>query len=167
MRRRGILLFLLLGYVSRLATGGVRWVRVPHGVCRIACTKDCKIRSRPEEFWEPLGGCPREGHPTVCLGLPCKVWINRLSASHRYLRLLTPLAMRSLMMEVDEYYAWLIVLYNFVCTRWLILVKTKPTRTCAKILKVRTYSLLLFSKSNPVARKPFMSRVGEVDITDE
>jgi hypothetical protein len=35
-----------------------------------------------------------------------------LSASHRYLRLLTPLAMRSLMMEVDEYYAWLIVLYN-------------------------------------------------------
>jgi hypothetical protein len=28
-----------------------------------------------------------------------------LSASHRYLRLLTPLAMISLMMEVDEYYA--------------------------------------------------------------
>jgi hypothetical protein len=41
------------------------------------------------------------------------------------------------------------------------LVKIKPTRTCAKILKVRTYSLLLFSKSNLVARKPFMSRVGE------
>jgi hypothetical protein len=35
-------------------------------------------------------------------------------------------------------------------------VKIKPTRTCAKILKVRTYSLLLFSKSNPVAKKPFM-----------
>jgi hypothetical protein len=32
----------------------------------------------------------------VCLGLPCKVWINQLSASHRYLRLLTPVAMRSL-----------------------------------------------------------------------
>jgi hypothetical protein len=31
--------------------------------------------------------------------------LNRLSASHRYLGLLTPLAMRSLMMEVDEYYA--------------------------------------------------------------
>jgi hypothetical protein len=31
------------------------------------------------------------------------------------------------------------------------LVKNKPTRTCAKILKVRTYSLLLFSKINPVA----------------
>jgi hypothetical protein len=28
---------------------------------RIACTKDCKIRSRLEEFWEPLGGCPRGG----------------------------------------------------------------------------------------------------------
>jgi hypothetical protein len=32
------------------------------------------------------------------------------------------------------------------------LVKIKPTRTCAKILKVRTYSLLFFSKRNPVAK---------------
>jgi hypothetical protein len=32
------------------------------------------------------------------------------------------------------------------------LVKNKPIRTCAKILKVRTYSLLLFSKTNPVAK---------------
>jgi hypothetical protein len=31
-------------------------------------------------------------------------------------------------------------------------VKMKLSRTCAKILKVRTYSLLLFSKSNPVAK---------------
>jgi hypothetical protein len=46
------------------------------------------------------------------------------------------------------------------------LVKIKLTRTCAKILKVRTSSLLLFSKRNPVATKPFMSRVGEVVITD-
>jgi hypothetical protein len=106
------------------------------------------------------------GHPTVCLGLPCKVWIIRLSASHRHLRVLTPLVMRSLMIEVDEHYAWLIVLCNLVCTRWLILVKVKPTRTCAKILKVRTYSLLLFSKRKPVAKKPFMYRVGEVVITD-
>jgi hypothetical protein len=46
------------------------------------------------------------------------------------------------------------------------LEENKTTRTCAKILKVRTYSLLLFSKRNPVAKKPFMSRVGEVVITD-
>jgi hypothetical protein len=45
------------------------------------------------------------------------------------------------------------------------LEKNKLTRTYAKILKVRTYSLLLFSKRNPVAKKPFMSRVGEVVIT--
>jgi hypothetical protein len=32
------------------------------------------------------------------------------------------------------------------------LVKITPTRTCAKILKVRTYSLLLFSKRNTVAK---------------
>jgi hypothetical protein len=70
------------------------------------------------------------------------------------------------MMEVDEHYASLIVLYNLVCTRWQILVKDKPTNTCAIILKVRTYSLLLFSKRNPEAQKPFMSRIGEVVITD-
>jgi hypothetical protein len=46
------------------------------------------------------------------------------------------------------------------------LVKNKLTRTCAKTLKVRTYSLLLFNKINPVAIKPSMSRVGEVVITD-
>jgi hypothetical protein len=73
--------------------------------------------------------------------------------------------MRSIMMEVDEFYTRLIVLYNLVCTSLANLEKNKPTRTCAKILKVRTYSLLLFSKRNPVAKKPIMSRVGEVVIT--
>jgi hypothetical protein len=58
MRWWGILLLLILGCVSRLATGGVWWVRVPRGVYRIACTKDCKIQSQSEEFREPLGGCP-------------------------------------------------------------------------------------------------------------
>jgi hypothetical protein len=56
--------------------------------------------------------------------------------------------MRSLMMEVDKFYACLIVLYNLVCTILANLEKDIPTRTCAKILKVRTYSLLLFSKRN-------------------
>jgi hypothetical protein len=158
MRRRGILLLVLLGFVSRLATSGVWWLRVSRGVCRIACTKDCKIRSRPEDFWELLGKLSLRGQPTVCLGLPCKVWINQFSASHCYLRLLTPLAMRSLVMEVDEYYAWLIVLYNLSVLAAYV-VKIKPARTCAKILNVRTYYLLLFSKSNPMARKPFMSRL--------
>jgi hypothetical protein len=46
------------------------------------------------------------------------------------------------------------------------LEKTKPTRTCAENLKIRTYSLLLFSKRNPVAIKPIMSRIGEVVIID-
>jgi hypothetical protein len=55
MRRRGIPLLLLLGFVPRLATGGVRLLRVPREVCRIAYTKDCKIRSRPEDFWKRPG----------------------------------------------------------------------------------------------------------------
>jgi hypothetical protein len=46
------------------------------------------------------------------------------------------------------------------------LEKNKSTRICAKILKVRTYSLLLFSKRNLVAKKPSMSKVREVIITD-
>jgi hypothetical protein len=46
------------------------------------------------------------------------------------------------------------------------LEKNKSTRTCDKILNVRTYSLLLSAKETPVAKKPIMSRVGEVDITD-
>jgi hypothetical protein len=70
------------------------------------------------------------------------------------------------MMEVDEYYAWLIVLYNLVRTRLANLEENKPTRIGAKILKVRTYFLLLFSKRNSVAKKTFMSRVGEVVIID-
>jgi hypothetical protein len=69
-----------------------------------------------ETAWEscPFGAAYRVFRSTL-QGL-----INRLSASHRYLRLLTPLVMRSLMMEVDELYARLIVLYNFVCTSWLL-----------------------------------------------
>jgi hypothetical protein len=36
------------------------------------------------------------GHRSVCLGMPCKVLINRLSASHHYPRPLNQLAMISL-----------------------------------------------------------------------
>jgi hypothetical protein len=54
--------------------------------------------------------------------------------------------MRSLMMEVDEFYAWLIVLYNLVCTSLANLEKNKPTRICAKILKVSTYSFYFLAK---------------------
>jgi hypothetical protein len=43
--------------------------------------------------------------------------------------------MRFLMMEVDEYYACLIVLYSLVYTRSANLEKIKSTRTCAKIWK--------------------------------
>jgi hypothetical protein len=51
------------------------------------------------------------------------------------------------------------------CLYWMDnLVKNKPTRTCAKILKVRTYSLLRFSKNNPSSQKPFMSTSGKVVI---
>jgi hypothetical protein len=59
------------------------------------------------------------------------------------------------MMEVDKFYACLIVLYKLVYTRLANLEKNKPTRTCAKILKTGTCSLLPFSKRNPVAQKVF------------
>jgi hypothetical protein len=44
-----------LAFVSRLATGGVWWFRVSRGVFRIACTKDCGLSSRLEDFWELPG----------------------------------------------------------------------------------------------------------------
>jgi hypothetical protein len=52
MRRQGILPLLLLGFAL---TASYWWCMVTLGVlggtCQIACTKDCKIRSRPEDFW--------------------------------------------------------------------------------------------------------------------
>jgi hypothetical protein len=56
----------------------------------------------PGIFGNCMGGCPRGGHPTVSLGLPCKVSINRLSASHRYPRLLNQLAMISRNDKIGE-----------------------------------------------------------------
>jgi hypothetical protein len=49
----------------------------------------------PRTFGNYLGKLSLRGQPTVCLGLPCKVKINRLSGSHRYPRLLNQLAMIS------------------------------------------------------------------------
>jgi hypothetical protein len=56
MRRRGILPLLLLGFAL---TARHRWCMVTlgalGGTCQIAWTKDCKIRSRADDFWEQLG----------------------------------------------------------------------------------------------------------------
>jgi hypothetical protein len=43
--------------------------------------------------------------------------------------------MRSLMMEVDEYYACLIEWYNLVCTRLASLEKNKPLELVLKSWK--------------------------------
>jgi hypothetical protein len=85
MRRRGILLLLLLGFVSRLATGGVRLLWVSRGVCRIACTKDCKIRSRPEDFWEPPG-------KVVLAGAAYRVFRSTLQGLNQSIVGLSPLS---------------------------------------------------------------------------
>jgi hypothetical protein len=49
-------------------TASYRWCMVSQGASRgtpDSLTKDCKIRSRSEEFWEPPGGRLRGGN------LPC------------------------------------------------------------------------------------------------
>jgi hypothetical protein len=43
--------------------------------------------------------------------------------------------MRSLMMDFDEFYAWLIVLYNLVCTRLANLEKNNPLEHVLKSWK--------------------------------
>jgi hypothetical protein len=69
------------------------------------CTKECRFRSElkidgnflvsvyPISF---LFGPSWGMHSSICLGPPCKVIINQLSASHHYPRLLNQLAMTSL-----------------------------------------------------------------------
>jgi hypothetical protein len=49
----------------------------------------------PRTFGNCLRKLSLRGQPTVCLGLPCKVQLNQLSASHRYPSLLNQLAMIS------------------------------------------------------------------------
>jgi hypothetical protein len=87
------------------------------------------------------------GHPTVCLGLPCKV-LNQSIVG------LWPLSETtySTSHEIpNDGSWWILCLINCIVQICLYqmanLVNFKPTRTCAKILKVRTYSLLLFSKT--------------------
>jgi hypothetical protein len=101
------------------------------------------------------------GHPTMCLGLPCKVLIQSVVG-------LSPLSETTYSTSHETPNDWsrcILCLNNWIvqpCLHQMAnLVKIKLTRICAKILNVRTYSLLLFSKRNPVAKKPFISRVGE------
>jgi hypothetical protein len=69
------------------------------------------------------------------------------------------------MMEIDEF----LCLNNCIvqpCPHQMAnVVKIKPTRTCAKILKVRTYSLLLFSKETQWPKSFSCLEFGDVDIT--
>jgi hypothetical protein len=73
--------------------------------------------------------------PLVCLGPPCKVWINRLLATHRYLRLLNLLAMLSLY----DGTLWRLLLWLIVCITLIAivayLVMITSTRTWAKMWK--------------------------------
>jgi hypothetical protein len=92
------------------------------------------------------------GHTTVCLGLPSKV-LNQSIVG------LSPLSETtySTSHEIPNDWSWRTLCLNNCIVQPCLhqmanLVKIKPTRTCAKILKVRTYSLLLFSKRNPVAK---------------
>jgi hypothetical protein len=92
------------------------------------------------------------GHPTVCLGLPCKV----LNQSIVGLSSLSETTYSTSHKIPNDGSWWILCLTNCMVQPCLYymdnLVKNKPTRTCTKILKVRTYSLLLFSKRNLVAK---------------
>jgi hypothetical protein len=92
------------------------------------------------------------GHPTVCVGLPCKV-LNQSIVG------LSPLSETtySTSHEIpNDGSWWILCLINCIVQLCLYhmanLVKIKPTRTCAKVSKVRIYSLLLFNKRNSVAK---------------
>jgi hypothetical protein len=105
MRRRGILPLLLLGFAL---TARHRWCMVTLGVlggtCQIACTKDCKIRSQPEDLWKRPGKVVPWWAAYRVFGSTLQGLNQLIVGSHHYPRLLTPLVMRFLMIEVDEYY---------------------------------------------------------------
>jgi hypothetical protein len=149
-------LSLLLGFVSRLATGGVWWFRVLRGVFQIACTKDCGLSSRPEDFWELPG-------KVVLAGAAYRVFRSTLQGLNQSIVGLSPLSETtySTSHEIpNDGSWWILCLINCIvqlCLHWLAnVVKIKPTRTCAKILKVRTHSLLLFSKKKLSGQKPLI-----------
>jgi hypothetical protein len=155
MRRWGISLPLLLGCVSRQATGGAR---VSLGALR------GMPDNRYQRLWPfiPTRGflgtaqwLSSRGHLTVCLDPPCKV-INQSIVG------LSPLSKTTYSTghEIPKYGSWWIsCLINCIAQLMLAIdgyiEKNKSTRTCAKILKVRTHSLLLFSKRNPSGQKAY------------
>jgi hypothetical protein len=58
------------------------------------------------------------------------------------------------MTEVDEYHAYLILLYNLVWTRLANLEKIKPTRTCAN-LESKDILFVTFQQKKPSSQKAY------------
>jgi phage shock protein PspC (stress-responsive transcriptional regulator) len=94
---------------------------------------------------------------SVCLGPPCKVRINRLSTSHRYLRLLIRLAMISLY----DGTLWRLLLWLIVCTTliaivaylvWLLILEHELK------CESKDSPLRSFLANKPTSQKPCMIR---------
>jgi hypothetical protein len=166
MRRYGVLLSLPLGLRP--------WARHPSvcvrlgdlgGVAQINLVlKTVSYYPQTEEWREPPGWWTlSEGTSRVFRSTLQGFWINRLSASHCYLRLLTQLAMISLY----DGTLWRLLIWLIVCTTLVALVTylvlITSTRTWAKMLKVRIHYLAAFWQTNPPAKshawlevKPFL-----------
>jgi hypothetical protein len=90
--------------------------------------------------------------PPVCLGPPCKVWINQLSG-------LSPLS-KTTYPTSHDIPLWCnfvkIIIWLIVCTTMTAIVAylviITSTRTWAKILKVRIHYLVSFWQINPLAK---------------
>jgi hypothetical protein len=156
MRRYEVLLSLLLGLRPR-ARHPSACVRLGDlgGLAQINLVlKTMSYHPQTEEWWEPPGWWTlSEGTSRVLRSTLQGFWINRLSASHRYLRLLTRLAMISLY----DGTLWRLLLWLTVCTTLVALVAylvmVTSTRTWAKMLKVRIHYLAAFWQTNPPAKR--------------
>jgi hypothetical protein len=155
MRRYGVLLSLLLGLRPR-ACHPSACVRLGDlsGVAQINLVlKTVSYYPQTKEWQEPPGWWTLcDVTSRVFRSTLQGLWINRLSASHRHLRLLTRLAMISL----SDWTLWRLLLWLIVCTTLVAivgyLVMITSTRTWAKIRKVRIHYLAAFWQTNPLAK---------------
>jgi hypothetical protein len=155
MRRYRVLLSLLLGLRPRARHPSACVSLGDHsGLAQINLVlKTVSYYPQTEEWREPPGWWSlSEGTSCVFRSTLQGFWINRLSASHRHLRLLTRLAMISLY----DGTLWRLLLWLIVCTTFVAivayLVMVASTRTWDKVLKVRIHYLATFWQTNPLAK---------------
>jgi hypothetical protein len=140
-------LSLLLGFAL---TASYQWCMVTPGISR------GMPDSLHQRLWPfiPIGGFWKWPGKVVLSGAAYRVFRSTLQGLNQSIVGLSPLSETTYSTShkiPNDWSLWIICLINWIVQPCLYqlanVVKIKPIRTCAKIFKLRTYSLLLFSKA--------------------